>query len=400
MSQKNQTGNVPIVENAMKTRIGRTIATLIVAVHSSLLLLSAPVVAATPLIDLQSSPDITVDLSGTIPDDEDVAVDDLAGTVTLVGLGNLPESADLDGYHRLPNGDQLFSLDTTSELAGGLTAAPGDVVRFDGTSYSLALDAGAQGLPPEANVDGVSVIEGGDLLLSFDTTVEVNGNTVDDEDLVRFDGVTFSLFLDGSAAGVAGALDLDAVHHLDPNGHLLLSFDGSGTLGGVDFDDEDVLEYDPVGGTWEMAYDGSTQHSGWPQGDLDAVHGVAAVAGAVPDGEGVPGAPLTVSKAPGNEAGNDIMLAWAASCVASDTDYAVYEGLLGDFTSHIPVNNPNPFCTTSGATTAMITPGTGSRYYLVVPQGDVREGSYGSDSGGPRPPSASACQEQLVGICD
>ena len=55
---------------------------------------------------------------------------------------------------------------------------------------------------------------------------------MDDEDLVRFDGVTFSLFLDGSAAGVAGALDLDAVHHLDPNGHLLLSFDGSGTLGG------------------------------------------------------------------------------------------------------------------------------------------------------------------------
>ena len=86
--------------------------------------------------------------------------------------------------------------------------------------------------------------------------------------------------------------------------------------------------------------------------------------------------------------------------MANDADYAIYEGLLGDFTSHEPVDTPNPFCTTGGATTATITPGTGSHYYLVVPQGDVREGSYGSHSGGPRPPSASACQAQLVGICD
>ena len=39
------------------------------------------------------------------------------------------------------------------------------------------------------------------------------------------------------------------------------------------------------------------------------VHAVAAVAGTVPDGDEAPGTPLTVSKA----AGNDIMLAWAAS---------------------------------------------------------------------------------------
>ncbi len=125
------------------------------------------------------------------------------------------------------------------------------------------------------------------------------------------------------------------------------------------------------------------------------MHGVAAVAGAVPDGDEVPGTPLTVSKA----AGNDITLTWSASCVANDADYAIYEGLLGDFTSHVPVGSPT--CTTGGVTTATITPGADSRYYLVVPQGDVREGSYGSDSEGvPRPPSASACQPQLAGACN
>jgi cysteine-rich repeat protein len=73
---------------------------------------------------------------------------------------------------------------------------------------------------------------------------------------------------------VSGGLDLDAVHYTDLDGHLYLSFDGSGNVGGVDFDDEDVLEYDPGGGVWALLYDGSARHSGWPPADLDAL-GVA-----------------------------------------------------------------------------------------------------------------------------
>ena len=35
------------------------------------------------------------------------------------------------------------------------------------------------------------------------------------------------------------------------------------------------LEYDPLGGVWELAYDGSGEHPAWPRADLDAVHGTA-----------------------------------------------------------------------------------------------------------------------------
>jgi len=119
--------------------------------------------------------------------------------------------------------------------------------------------------------------------------------------------------------------------------------------------------------------------------------------GAVADGADVPGTPLTVTKA----GGADITLSWDVSCVANDADYAIYEGLVGDFTSHVPLDIPNPPCTTFGATTMTVTPAAGSRYYLVVPQGDEHEGSYGSDSGSvPRPPSVSACKPQLVGACE
>ena len=55
---------------------------------------------------------------------------------------------------------------------------------------------------------------------------------------------------------------------------------------------------------------------------------------------------------------------------------------------------------TAGMLTLTIAPTSGNRYYLVVPQGVVREGSYGVDSAGvSRPASLSACEPQRMEIC-
>jgi hypothetical protein len=115
--------------------------------------------------------------------------------------------------------------------------------------------------------------------------------------------------------------------------------------------------------------------------------------GSVPDGGRTAGAPLVLDKA----SGTDITLSWSASCLASDTDYAVYEGTLGDFTSHAPTGSP--ICSTSSRTSVILTPSAGARYYLVVPQGASYEGSYGDSSTGGRPPSLAACQPQRVVDC-
>ena len=46
-------------------------------------------------------------------------------------------------------------------------------------------------------------------------------------------------------------------------------------MGGVDFEDEDVLEYDSGTGSWSMAYDGSASHADLSGGaDLDAAAAV------------------------------------------------------------------------------------------------------------------------------
>jgi hypothetical protein len=119
---------------------------------------------------------------------------------------------------------------------------------------------------------------------------------------------------------------------------------------------------------------------------------VAVGAGEVPDGGSLPGAQLAIAKG----ALGSMKLTWGPSCLASDVDYAVYEGALGDFTSHTEKT-----CSTSGATSTTLMPGGGDRYYLVVPLSSNREGSYGRDSGGvPRAPGASACLPQDIAPCD
>jgi hypothetical protein len=96
-------------------------------------------------------------------------------------------------------------------------------------------------------------------------------------------------------------------------------------------------------------------------------------------------APLRVARS-----GSSLALTWSATCVGTDVDFGVYEGSLGSFTSHVPVQ-----CTTGGATSTTFTPADGNRYYLVVATNGFEDGSYGLATGSTeRPQSASACNPQ------
>jgi len=118
----------------------------------------------------------------------------------------------------------------------------------------------------------------------------------------------------------------------------------------------------------------------------------SALAGAVPDGGARPGSPLMLAQT----SGGMIELSWGHSCDDDDGDYTVYAGVLGNYTSHVPVA-----CTTGGATSLTLAATGQSVYYLVVPRSDSGEGSYGVDSlGKERPASAQACFPQQVKSCE
>ena len=217
-----------------------------------------------------ASPDVTIELgaSGVVATDHDVAIDDPQGTVVLEDLGTLPMGRDVIGLGLDANGDRLFALDGLVELSGSVIARPGDVVRYDGASYSIEFDSAAAGIPEAARVDAVSLATSG-LLLSFDTTVNLGeGIAAADEDLVVWNGIEFIWVFNGSSHGLDARLDADAAQDLG-GGSFLMSFDTAGEVAGIAFDDEDVLRFDGL--TWSLEVDGSALDAAWPSADLDAV---------------------------------------------------------------------------------------------------------------------------------
>jgi hypothetical protein len=179
------------------------------------LLLSA--IPATAQQIIAASSDITIDLGASVVTaDEDVAVDTQLGIVMLENLGVLPDASDVIALGLDVDGDRFIAFDTTTALAGGVVARPGDVVRYDGAAYSIEFDAAAAGLPSGVETDATSLSANG-LLLSFDTTVDLGGGlVVADEDLVNWNGATFALAMDLRSPGVAHReFDLASRHCTD-----------------------------------------------------------------------------------------------------------------------------------------------------------------------------------------
>ena len=262
---------------------------LVAPVLASLLLLLGVVQAwaqAPQLEVLEISIDVDFELNPLVTfmarDDDLITIDFNRGE----SVARIPawQAADVDAAYADGPGkaDKLVSFDTRVELPGGVVAHPGDVVAVSAAADELIIyfDHVLAGLADTVDVDAVDLNDEG-LVLSFATTTVIHAGQPDelivaDEDLVRYveyDELPVVVF-DGSAHGVAEALDLDAAHFLE-DGRLLVSFDVSGTLPGgdgpIDFEDEDVLAFDAGNGTWSMVWDGSTFYPGIRPVDVDAI---------------------------------------------------------------------------------------------------------------------------------
>jgi hypothetical protein len=93
--------------------------------------------------------------------------------------------------------------------------------------------------------------------------------------------------------------------------------------------------------------------------------------------------------------GGSIRLTWGPSCNPSDTDYTLYEGTIGNFSSHTRLT-----CTTSNNTTAIVTPPAGGRYYLIGTRNAGSESSLGQMSNGvDRPVGVISCAPRFSLPC-
>jgi hypothetical protein len=222
--------------------------------------------------------------SGTIGNldfkDEDILVfDALTGNwftyfdgsdVGLTGNG-----VDVDAFSIAPDGSILLSVNEDNiPIPGVGTIDDSDIVRFVPTStglnttgtYQLYLDGSTVGLDTlEEDIDAITFAPDDRLVVSLRGSSNILGVfTSRDEDLLGFNGSTWSLYFDGSDVGLnAAGLDIDAASIDRNNGAIDLSFNQAFSIPGVSGDGDDIAQFTPnslgknTSGTFSLAWDGS-----------------------------------------------------------------------------------------------------------------------------------------------
>jgi FtsP/CotA-like multicopper oxidase with cupredoxin domain len=120
---------------------------------------------------------------------------------------------DIDAFD-IVNGVIYFSTEGDAGISG--LAGPfddADIYMVD-AGCSRVFDASVEGLPGNANIDGLTAVDGDTFYMSFDQDdISVDGLIVQDVDVVLFDAGAWSLHFDGTAQGLGGSnnQNLDAI---------------------------------------------------------------------------------------------------------------------------------------------------------------------------------------------
>jgi hypothetical protein len=149
----------------------------------------------------------------------------------------------------------------------GLTPPPpfdnSDIYTWDMTAFGREHDATVLGVPSGENVDAFDRVDATHFYMSFttNTNLPVIGN-VQDEDVVYYDGDTgtWSVYFDGTGAGLTGAnRDIDGVT-VAGNGNVFFSTTGNGRPPGVTgpVDNSDIYRWNgsTFARVWDATVDG------------------------------------------------------------------------------------------------------------------------------------------------
>ena len=151
------------------------------------------------------------------------------------------------------------TVGNTNPPGVGGSADDADIYFWNGTAYSRVLDASNLGIPASggnnANVDGFDRVDANHFYMSFsgNTVLPVIG-TVQDEDIVYFSAGTWSVYFDGTAAGLTAAnQDIDAFNIVGST--IYFSTVGNTNPPGVGGTADDADIYSWVGGTFTRVWD-------------------------------------------------------------------------------------------------------------------------------------------------
>jgi len=218
-------------------------AILVIFALGALSILFASPVSATIIL----STDASETLGGLSIASHDLAeYDPLTDSSTLYFDGALfSDWANIDAVHVLNNGNIILSTKIGVTL-GGLTFGNGDLIEYNPTTdiATLYLDE-SMFVGGNEDITSVHILDNDNIILSTADDAELGGLNFTNGELIEYNPNldTATLFFDNNL--FSASEDIDALHILD-NGNIILSTAGAATLGGLTFADGDLAEYNPT----------------------------------------------------------------------------------------------------------------------------------------------------------
>lgn len=162
------------------------------------------------------SVDILTTLDGVVYTERDLILydgDNFSKLLDGPGIG-IPDGACIGAATAFSDGSIIFSLDIPVSL-GGIPFKANDLIKYDGSSFDPYFSGSDNGIPENANIDGVWVSLEGDILFSLDIPCSLNGLDVKDKDIIKWSEGSFSLYFDGIPAGLPSGADVNACAYAD-----------------------------------------------------------------------------------------------------------------------------------------------------------------------------------------
>ena len=217
------------------------------------------------------STDATETLGGLTFYDSDLAeYDPATDAATLYFDENLfMGNENIDAFSVLASGNIVLSTSNAKpSLLGGLTFENGDLIEYNPATDTATLFFDEDLFGSDEDIDAVCILASGNIILSTIDGATLGGLTFGDGDLIEYNPTTdaATLFFDENLFG--GDEDIDAAHIL-ASGNIILSTEGSATLGPLTFGDGDLIEYSPITYTATLYFDESLFGN---NADIDGVY--------------------------------------------------------------------------------------------------------------------------------
>ncbi len=162
--------------------------------------------------------------------------------------GNLfSQNENISGIHMLASGNVILTTGNGATL-GGLTFRDGDLVEYNPSTNTATLFFNENLFSGNADINAVYLKSNGNIILSTTAGVTLGGLTFRDGDLAEYNPNTDTATLFFNENNFSRNMDIDGVHLLD-SGNILISTTITATLGGLTFSDGSIAEYNPSSNT-------------------------------------------------------------------------------------------------------------------------------------------------------